>query len=612
MLIRVVAFIATSAAAVLWAYELGQRGAKLYERHLLTQAEAGLVALGDDWAWVTADGSILEVQGHAPDPEAKALALATVRAASPAAHVVDLVSSTPLAPEQRAPARIELHRDRNGITIAGLVADKEMSARMRSAIGSASPSIPVRDTTLKGARMADLSVEMAAASKALAQLPTAYVQIEQGSLQVEGQLEDRTARAPLIDALRTMTGSTVKLSTSIRAPQDVIAPFRFRATKRAGGVLELEECAARSEDERRAMLESLRALEVTAHADACPSGAGGPGGDWPGAMVAVLEALTQIPSGDVELSYRTVRISAGPEVLPAALARTADYLRSRLPDGYSADVTELLGGTSDETSASRPPKMRIVAQTDSLTMTGAGETNVSEVMLLAYASAVFPTIEVTAQIEPREPGTTLSGWDRAAMSVLDALSGSSDGDALMSGPSIRLRANLPSANAAAQVLSSLSTSPKGYDVTSELAIDLPRTLDQIRLPGQRCAERLNEIYAGTPIEFETASAEITAASAKLIDSLAASFVRCDEGAIEIGGHTDSSGRDDFNRRLSQSRANAVLAALMERGVPRTRMIARGYGKSLPIADNATPEGRARNRRIEFRSIERTQIVGEFD
>jgi len=70
--------------------------------------------------------------------------------------------------------------------------------------------------------------------------------------------------------------------------------------------------------------------------------------------------------------------------------------------------------------------------------------------------------------------------------------------------------------------------------------------------------------------------------------------------MEIGGHTDSQGREEMNLGLSQSRADAVLNGLLARGVLVTNLTARGYGENRPIADNDSEDGRELNRRIEFR------------
>ncbi len=74
--------------------------------------------------------------------------------------------------------------------------------------------------------------------------------------------------------------------------------------------------------------------------------------------------------------------------------------------------------------------------------------------------------------------------------------------------------------------------------------------------------------------------------------------------VEVQGHTDSRGDADYNRRLSQRRAEAVVGYLVERGgLDATRLVAKGYGEDQPLTDNDTEDGRARNRRVEFVIVE---------
>jgi outer membrane protein OmpA-like peptidoglycan-associated protein len=69
--------------------------------------------------------------------------------------------------------------------------------------------------------------------------------------------------------------------------------------------------------------------------------------------------------------------------------------------------------------------------------------------------------------------------------------------------------------------------------------------------------------------------------------------------IEVAGHTDSMGSDAYNMNLSQQRAEAVRNFLIGKGVAENRLTAKGYGESQPVADNATDEGRFKNRRVEL-------------
>ena len=74
--------------------------------------------------------------------------------------------------------------------------------------------------------------------------------------------------------------------------------------------------------------------------------------------------------------------------------------------------------------------------------------------------------------------------------------------------------------------------------------------------------------------------------------------------VEIQGHTDSVGNDNFNLKLSQKRAESVKAYLAKHGVDASRMVPKGYGENVPIADNQTADGRSQNRRVEFIITER--------
>lgn len=116
---------------------------------------------------------------------------------------------------------------------------------------------------------------------------------------------------------------------------------------------------------------------------------------------------------------------------------------------------------------------------------------------------------------------------------------------------------------------------------------------------ETCNQALLDILTTTRIEFASGSAVIDPASANLLDRVATAATTC-PGTLRVEGHTDTSGRSNLNERLSSRRALAVRRALIDRGVSSGRLTAQGYGASRPVADNSTPQGRARNRRIEIK------------
>jgi outer membrane protein OmpA-like peptidoglycan-associated protein len=99
--------------------------------------------------------------------------------------------------------------------------------------------------------------------------------------------------------------------------------------------------------------------------------------------------------------------------------------------------------------------------------------------------------------------------------------------------------------------------------------------------------------------FELGSADISEEFAALLDQVASVLDLVPEARVQVGGHTDLSGSDEVNQVLSTARATAVVDYLVAEGVSPERLEAVGYGSSRPVADNATPEGRRANRRIEI-------------
>ncbi len=104
------------------------------------------------------------------------------------------------------------------------------------------------------------------------------------------------------------------------------------------------------------------------------------------------------------------------------------------------------------------------------------------------------------------------------------------------------------------------------------------------------------------VHFELNRSALTPDSRPILDEVAASLLAHPDVRIEVGGHTDITGRRSYNMRLSLQRAQSVKAYLARQGVDPSRMETRGYGPDIPIADNGTAEGRAQNRRVELKLL----------
>lgn len=136
------------------------------------------------------------------------------------------------------------------------------------------------------------------------------------------------------------------------------------------------------------------------------------------------------------------------------------------------------------------------------------------------------------------------------------------------------------------------------ELISRSASDISRRAAD-RLVGHSCGQQINELLQDQPIKFANDKYFIDAANQRIIDEIAHLLQQCQSANFIIAGHTDSDASDAYNIVLSQNRVNAVLDALVERGVAVDRLEAKGFGEAHPIATNATEEGQALNRRVEF-------------
>jgi len=126
----------------------------------------------------------------------------------------------------------------------------------------------------------------------------------------------------------------------------------------------------------------------------------------------------------------------------------------------------------------------------------------------------------------------------------------------------------------------------------------PDTAPGARVDGTGCP--LPRIWRLNGVTFEFDQARLRPDSRTILKDVAATLLRYPDMQVEVAGHTDSRGSEDYNRKLSQRRAESVRTHLIGLGVPAAQMQARGYGEVEPVETNDTDAGREHNRRVELR------------
>ena len=127
----------------------------------------------------------------------------------------------------------------------------------------------------------------------------------------------------------------------------------------------------------------------------------------------------------------------------------------------------------------------------------------------------------------------------------------------------------------------------------------PNTPAGVRVDDNGCPVKDEVVLTIDRLNFAFDSAELDASARAALDSAVAVIRDHREVQLDVVGHTDSSGPEEYNQRLSERRAQAAVDYLVSKGVDRSQLRAVGRGEASPVASNDTRDGRARNRRVEL-------------
>jgi OmpA-OmpF porin, OOP family len=138
-----------------------------------------------------------------------------------------------------------------------------------------------------------------------------------------------------------------------------------------------------------------------------------------------------------------------------------------------------------------------------------------------------------------------------------------------------------------------------YPISENINIDTLKEYIEIERNLYLAPVEIGQTVVLNNIFFDLNKARLKTESAAELDRLVEFLSKNPAINIEVGGHTDNTGSDDYNNKLSQQRSESVMNYLAEKGITKARLSAKGYGKSKPVAANDTEDGRAKNRRVEF-------------
>jgi OOP family OmpA-OmpF porin len=588
---------AVSLAALGGAVAFGWSAAGLIEARLRARVAVAAEAKGLDWLAIEVDGARVRLGGVAPDAAAadSAAALGAGLGGLARVETAFAVDSPAPPPAPPPPPALDILRDAAGAQLIGSAPDPLARDRLTAALGAALGAPPDARMLSVGDAVAPRDwrlLEDAAVGAALA-LSVGRVSLSPGRLAVTGAPVSEDARIAVERAARALAAAGLSATVDL-APPPVAAGAAVLDAALGPGGLTVAACAPPDAEAAAALDAALRAAGGAAAA--CRALGASSDADWRRAALAAVSALVEARAGRVRLEGRRLTLSA-PQGAGVAAARLA----AALPAGFALSV-EGAGAPAPAPAAAAPGGawLRLRSSPDLVVLTGAAPDAPTRQAVLSYAAAAFGADRVHDGLALAADAPSPEGWRAAALAGIEALAALERGALEVAADRVAVTGATRAPLAVHAAHAALAPpEARGWTVETRVTVDLPGRLSAALLGPTACAARLSEVAAADPIRFPPGESAIDAGSAPTLEALAAVLRRCAEGAIEVGGHTDSQGSAGYNLALSQARAEAVRAALIERGAPPAMLSARGYGPGAPVADNDTEAGRARNRRIAF-------------
>lgn len=579
------------AAVTAWASAL------YVERNSVEAVSRALQVEGHGWATLHADGLQLVMAGTAPSEPARLRALNRAGRIVDPGRLVDameVIQDEPLGPARYG---LEILRNDSGISVIGLVPEATGPAALDRGLSGYVDVTNMVDTSTRSVP-AGWGAALDFGFEALRQLPQAKISVSAGRVEVTAIADSADERRRLEARLARAVPDEVELELDIASPRPVITPFTLRFVREAGGA-RFEACAVDSAVAQRRVQAAAQQAGFTGTAG-CVVGLGVPSASWGGAVAQAIGALGQLGSGSVTFSDADVTLIVTELQDGVDFDRVVADLDAALPEIYSLSAVRpdpvVIDGTGEgegtpEFVATRSPEGQVQLR-------GRLRDEMQQAAVASYGRALFGSAET--YIATRQDGDLPAGWPTRVLAGLDALSRLESGVVVVQPEVVDLRGQTGNRRARAEISRILSEKlgeAADYRIDVTYVEELDPTLN-IPTP-EECIDRLNAVQDGGKLSFAPGEAVLEEESARALGDVVTVLRTCDRVIVEVGGHTDSQGREEMNAELSSQRADAVRLALIERGIPPDQLVAAGYGETQPIASNDTEEGREANRRIAF-------------
>ena len=575
--------------------------------------KSALHEAGYSWVKINADGLLLFLHGDAPSDFERIEAVKFGRSMVTGQRLIDNISHLESSNNKTGEINLKILKSIGKVFFIGSFPKGFDSFDFEEMLKTKSPKseeyhIIVDQTDMASTLNWELITSYALSLVDVIKL--GKIETDGKQLFVEGIASDNRNHGKLKEYIKSRAPPSLPVEMSFYQPRELISPFTFQIEIK-NGLLQYSDCVVADEESKNRIARIAEKLSATAVQE-CLVGLGEPSPQWAEALEKAFSISPQLVNAKVVFDNLNISVILDHSFPEKEYTEILNSISNTFPPEFVLSFIKLSNDGGSDLSSNRV--VATLSPEGLLKIVGPIGEELDKELVVNFAKVRFGS--ENASISLYKVGSLPDDWGFRIIAGLEGLRELKNGILNVTPNLIEIRGKTYKKFSSAKITKVIGDKI-GYDQRLSLSvdyIDMPKPVDD-SLTASQCVNKIEETLRVRKIKFEPGSDRVDLAGHETLDDIAKILLNCGDIRLEIGGHTDSQGREQMNLNLSQSRANSVLFELQRRRVLTKNIIAKGYGESQPIASNDTEQGREINRRIEFTPFDKsmgTTVSSEDD
>jgi len=567
------------------------------KKHLKSVLNQG----GYSWAEIDTDGLWIFIHGNAPEESERVGAIKLVRSVVAPQRLFDNISSIESIETEQKAINLKILKSIGKVFVIGSFPEGsnalDFEAMLKKRLSSNDEYRIIFDQTdLNSTVTWDKTASYALSLVDVIEI--GKIDTDGKRLFLEGIAKDNLNDENLIENIKSRAPPNMPVEILFHQPRELISPFTFQIEIK-NGLLMYSNCVVADETSKIQIAELAKKLNATALQE-CLVGLGEPSPRWTEALKKAFSISAQLINAKVVFDNLNISIIFDHSFSEHEYDKIIDSISTTFPSEFVLSLAKLSNNDSNDILSKKV--VATLSPEGLLKIIGPISEGFDEELVANFAKARFGSEH--SSISLYNVGSLPPDWGFRIIAGLEGLKELKNGILEVTPNLIEIRGTTYKKFSSAKI-TKLIGNKIGYNQRLLLEIDyveMPKPEDN-SLTASQCVAKITDVLEVRKLKFEPGSDRVDLAGQEILDDIAKILFNCGDIILEIGGHTDSQGRQQMNLNLSQARANAVLFELQRRRILTKNIVAKGYGESEPIASNETEQGREKNRRIEFRRVD---------